>query len=85
MKRFNNILNTIIGVFIGVFIGNSVFRFWNYKTNPNMYGMQSAPWYISILVEGAFTICVLLVILVVKFFVKRSIAKREKAGEIKDI
>lgn len=70
MKRFNTILNTIMGAFVGVFIGHGLYVAWNFKTRPALYAMQSAPWYTSILVYGAFTIAVLLICLVIKAIIK---------------
>ena len=70
MKRLNTILNAIIGAFIGVFIGHGVFVFWNFNTRPELYAMQSAPWYTSILVYGAFTMVVLLICFAIKAIIK---------------
>ena len=70
MKRLNSILNTIMGVFIGVFIGHGGYVVWHFKTRPELYAMQSAPWYTSILVYGAFTIVVLLICFVIKAIIK---------------
>jgi ABC-type antimicrobial peptide transport system permease subunit len=70
MKRLNTILNTIMGAFIGVFIGRGIYVIWDFKTHPELYAVQSAPWYTSILVYGAFTIVVLLVCIVIKAIIK---------------
>jgi ABC-type antimicrobial peptide transport system permease subunit len=70
MKRLNIILNTIMGAFIGVFIGCGIYVIWDFKTHPELYAVQSAPWYTSILVYGAFTIVVLLVCIVIKAIIK---------------
>jgi ABC-type antimicrobial peptide transport system permease subunit len=70
MKRLNIILNTIMGAFIGVFIGRGIYVIWDFKTHPELYAVQSAPWYTSILVYGAFTIVVLLVCIVIKAIIK---------------
>ena len=70
MKRLNTILNTIIGAFIGVFIGHGIYVVWNFKTRPELYAMQSAPWYTSILVYGVFTVVVLLICFVIKAIIK---------------
>jgi hypothetical protein len=58
-----------MGFFIG-FIGRGIYVVWDYKTHPELYAMQSAPWYTSILVFGAFTIVVLLVCAVIKTIIK---------------
>lgn len=70
MKRLNTILNIIIGAFASVFIGHGVYVIWNFKTCPELYAMQSAPWYTSILVYGAFAIVVLLICFVIKAIIK---------------
>ena len=70
MKKLNNILNIIIGAFVGVFIGHGIYVVGNYKTRPELYAMQSAPWYTSILVYGAFTFVVLLICFVIKAIIK---------------
>ena len=70
MKRLNHILNIIMGTFVGVFIGHAIYVVWNFKTRPELYAMQSAPWYTSILVYGAFTIVVLLICFVIKAIIK---------------
>ena len=48
MKKVNNVLNIIIGSFVGVFIGHGLYVLWNFKTRPELYAMQSAPWYTSL-------------------------------------
>ena len=76
MKKLNHILNVIIGAFIGVFIGHGIYVIWNFKTHPELYAMQSAPWYTSILVYGAFTIAVLLICFVIKAIIKHKQKKK---------
>lgn len=70
MKKLNHILNIIIGAFLGVFIGQGIYIVWDFKSNPELYAMQSAPWYTSILVHGVFTLVVLLVCIVIKSLIK---------------
>lgn len=70
MNRLNTILNIIMGAFVGVFIGQGVYVVWNFKTRPELYAMQSAPWYISILVYGALTLVVLLIYIAIKAIIK---------------
>ena len=77
MKTAKKIINTIMGAFVGVFIGHSAYVVWNYKNQPELYAMQSAPWYTSILVYGGFTLVVLVVgillKLVLNYFQNRSV------------
>ena len=77
MKKLNAILNIIIGAFAGVFIGHGVYVVWNLKTRPELYAMQSAPWYTSILVDGTFALVVLLICLVIKMIIRNNNKKAE--------
>lgn len=77
MKRMNTFLNTIIGSFIGVFIGHVLWKIWDFKTNPQGYAMQSAPWYTSILLYGVVTFVLVLVCVVIKAIIKH---KQKKKG-----
>lgn len=56
--------------FVGVFVGYGVYVVWDFKTRPELYAMQSAPWSTSILVYGAFTVVVLLICFVIKAIIK---------------
>lgn len=70
MKRLNTILNIIICAFVGIFIGRGVYVVWNFKTHPELYVTQSAPWYTSVWVYGAFTLIVLLICFALKAIIK---------------
>lgn len=60
-----------MGAFAGVYIGHILFVLWNLKTHPELYAMQSAPWYTSIIVYGIFTVAVVVVASIIKFIIKR--------------
>jgi hypothetical protein len=62
--------NIIMGASIGGLIGRGIYVIWDFKTHPELYAVQSAPWYTSILVYGAFTLVVLLVCTVIKAMIK---------------
>ena len=76
LKRINSILSIIIGSFIGVFIGHGIYVFWDYKTHPDLYAMQSAPWYISILVYGLFTIVALIIGIIIKLIIRSKLKQQ---------
>lgn len=71
MKKLNTLLNTIIGAFIGAFIGYGIYVIWDFKTHPELYAMQSAPWYTGILVYGIATLVVVSVSLIIKIIIKK--------------
>ena len=70
------ILNIFIAVFIGVFIGHGVYTVWDFKTHPELYVVQSAPWYTSILIYGVFTIILLLICIVIKVIINHKYKQR---------
>ena len=53
LRKLNCFLNIVIGSSIGVFIGFGIYKFWHFKTYPNLYAIQSAPWYTELLLDGA--------------------------------
>lgn len=77
MKRLDTILNTIMGAVVGVFIGHGIYVVRDFKTRPELYAIQSAPWYTSILMYGAYTLVVLLICIAIKAIVKHKIKKTD--------
>ena len=59
LRKLNYFFNIVIGSFIGVFIGFGIYKFWHFKTYPNLYAMQSAPWY-GALVAVVAVVCIIL-------------------------
>ena len=76
MKKANHIVNIIMGSLMGAFVGRSLCIVWRFKTHPELYAMQSAPWYTSILVHGAFTFVILLICFVIKAVIKHKQKKK---------
>ncbi|MBE5883054.1 MAG: hypothetical protein E7291_01320 [Lachnospiraceae bacterium] len=76
MKKLNHILNVIIGAFVGVFIGHGIYVIWKFETHPEIYAVQSTPWYTSIWVYGGFTLVVSLICIVVKAIIKHKTKQR---------
>lgn len=65
-EKMNEVLNGIMGAFTGVFLGHGILEVRRYNSRPELYALQSAPWYTGILVYGAFTVVVLAVCMVIK-------------------
>ena len=73
LRKLNCFLNIVIGSFIGVFIGFGIYEFWHFKTYPNSYVMQSAPWYTELLLDGAMVAVVVVVCIVLKLVILEEI------------
>lgn len=75
LRRINHVLNILIGTSVGVFLGHSLYACRSYHARPDLYAMQSAPWYTSILVHGMLTLAVLVILTLLKLIL-RSIQKK---------
>lgn len=75
MKRIHQILNILIGSSLGVFIGRSLYTWYDFKTQPILYVLRSAPWYTGVLLEGALTAVIITIAFAVKFFIKKRMEK----------
>lgn len=73
LRKLNCFLNIVIGSFIGVFIGFGIYKFWHFKTYPNLYAIQSAPWYTELLLDGALVAVVVVVCIILKLIIWRKL------------
>lgn len=73
LRKLNSFLNIVIGSFIGVFIGFGIYKFWHFKTHPNLYAMQSAPWYTELLLYGALVAVLVVVCIILKLIIGRKL------------
>lgn len=76
MKKVYDFLGLLIGVCIGVFLGHSIYTFWEYKSFPGLYAMQSAPWYTSILVYGLFAAISVTALLLIRLALRKKIGDK---------
>ncbi len=81
-QKIQRILNIIMGSFIGVFIGSGLYRYWHFRKYPDLYIMQSAPWYTGILVQGLFTLVLLAVCLIINVVLIKNVGAMKKAALI---
>ena len=73
LRKLNCFFNIVIGSFIGVFIGFGIYKFWHFKTYPNLYAMQSAPWYTELLLDGALVAVLVVVCIILKLIIWRKL------------
>ena len=71
MRKLYNILKIIMGSCVGVFLGSSIYRYYDYKAYPDLYEIQSAPWYISIEVNAVYTLISVVLIFIMMQVIKR--------------
>ena len=71
LKWLNIILNSIISSFIGVFIAHSIYRYIDYINHPELYKIQSAPWYTSIQIYGLAIAVIVFIAIIIKLLIKK--------------
>ena len=71
MEKVYRILKTALWCIMGVFIGTSLHTCYAYKTYPELYAMQSAPWYYGILMNAVLTGVIIAGILIVMALLKK--------------
>lgn len=81
-KKIQQILNIIMGSFIGIFIGSGLYRYWHYRKYPDLYVMQSAPWYTGILLHELLTLVLLAVCLIIKAALIENVGRLKKTALI---
>ena len=59
------------GCVFGVFLGNCIYRFYDFKTHPDLYVMQSAPWYTSLIPSGVIAIGLIILSLGISAILKK--------------
>ena len=52
-------------------MGFGVYKFWHFKTYPNLYAMQSAPWYTELLLDGALVAVLVVVCIILKLIIRK--------------
>lgn len=76
LKKCNGILNILISLIIGVFMGYVIDAYWAYKTNPELYAVQSAPWYTGVFVYGIVMMILLSAAIMVKLIIWRKLNRQ---------
>ena len=72
LKKLNQIINIVMGSFVGVFVGYGIYVFWDYKTHPDLYAVQSTPWYTSIFVYGIVLLFLLGMAVIAKLLIRKN-------------
>ena len=76
MKRLYAILKIFLGCSIGVFLGSCIYRYLDFKARPDLYAMQSVPWYLGLEIQGLFTAALAFVLLAAMWLVRKNMDKK---------
>ena len=76
MKKLYGTLKIFLGCMVGVFLGSCIYRYWDFKVHPDLYAMQSAPWYLPLKIQGPFTVGIAVIVLAAMWLVRKKINKK---------
>ena len=76
-EKANHTINVICGVFGGIFALKALYILWDYRMNPATYAAQSAPWYTEVLVNGFYTVLILIVALIIKAIINKKPSSKD--------
>ena len=71
MKRLYATLKLFLGCSIGVFLGRCIYLYFDFKVRPDLYAMQSAPWYVDLEIQGIITAVLAAVLLAAMWLVRK--------------
>lgn len=75
MKIIYEILKAIMWLNIGIFIGNVICEY-SYRIHyPNIFAVQSAPWYVTVLPHSILTIAITVIISILMVVIKKKTGK----------
>jgi len=78
MRKLYDFLGIAVWSFVGVFLGSSIYTFYDYKTHPGLYAMQSAPWYLSIQVRAVFTLALVAAVLLLRWYLRKKMDQGDR-------
>ena len=72
MKQLYRVLKILLWCVIGVFLGTSIYRCWDFHARPSLYALTSVPWYTDILLSGACTAVLVVILLILMYCIRRN-------------
>ncbi len=70
MKRLYQLSRISLWSVLGIFAGTSLYTCYDYWAHPELYAMQSAPWYLSIQINAILSILASAVLLLIMWFLR---------------
>ena len=70
MRRIQAGLTAMIFCLLGSFLGNLLYDIWRYLAHPEVYLVQSAPWYTDLLFHGGITLLLITLCVLIKLLLR---------------
>lgn len=85
LKKIRQFIYVLMGTSVGVYLGSSLWKWLDYRAHPDLYAMNSAPWYISLEIGAVFLAGALLLEGLALLFVNRLLKKRDNRNKGEDL
>ncbi len=72
MKQISKALDITTLTLTAVFFSYAIYLYYNFKTHPEIYAMQSAPWYTQLLLWGMIFAAFLIGVVIAKVVIKKN-------------
>ena len=70
-RKLDTLMNCMIIGFAAGFVYECVYTVWDYKTHPEFYAVNSAPWYTTLVLFGGIVALVIAAGMLVKFLIRK--------------
>ena len=77
MVKVKQVLRIVIGSSIGVYIGKWLWLWQDYRANPGLYALSSAPWYTQMLPYTVMAAAIVLLEVIAYIVVHQAEKRRE--------
>lgn len=84
LKKVNWMINIIMGAMAGFFVGFSGYEFIFYLKHSSDYILYSAPWYTGVILCGAMTAVIEIILLVIKLIICRVIRNEKEDSSLSE-
>jgi hypothetical protein len=70
-KKLNAFINIFMGGLTAVYAAGAICKYFDYKNHPDLYEMQSAPWYTGIQITGIALVIILIICMGAKVAIQK--------------
>ena len=71
MRKLYLALKIAVWAVIVLFLGSAGRQVWHYRTHPELYVINSAPWYTGILVSAVFAAAAVVILMIAMWIVRK--------------
>jgi len=78
LLKLKRIMEIVICSAVGVYLGRIIWIWIDYRNNPGIYALYSAPWYTQIIISSVISGLIIFIELILYLFIRYKIKKDKK-------